>query len=405
MEGIMSLANYISTLDITSGTEVKDYSSYFYRKPLPGGEAKLYSLLSKREDAQGDTITWFEDADVPVTAVAVDSADGDLTASEGDTNLVFASGTTAASFLRVGMQLRDTADGSDEIIELVTDGGSQSWTITRAVGTSSAEVHSRAATWEIIGTPQYQGSGFGTPVGANRVARTNTMSILDEQIKLTRSQLRQVMYAVSSNWVWTLERALRHFERIKERHILWSRGVARAGSAGTQTAAGTCKGIVDLIEQYGSASLQTTDFGTWKYTAIDEVLCDFWDRGYDDSTDLVILIGATGVRATGYWNQSAIRTTTSDTTRGMRATHILSGMGHLVPMIPVAGLGDRFIVCPLEKIALRYVDTMLAYDIKLGEAGNDFAARRFISEFTVELHDADKAFYLGEGVDYVFPED
>jgi hypothetical protein len=185
-----------------------------------------------------------------------------------------------------------------------------------------------------------------------------------------------------------------------ERHVIWSYGISR-----TSSVAGNCKGIYDLIVQYGAAALHNSSFGTWKYSSIDTALAGFYDRGYDESTDLVILCGSTAVRATGYWNQSAIRVDRSDTTRGQRATHILSSMNQLVPLIPVAGLGNRFIICSLDKIAVRFVDTMLAYDIKLGEAGNDFAARRFISEFTVELHDADSAFYLAEGVNFVFPED
>jgi len=394
---------YFSTLDITSGTEVKDYSPYFYRLPLPGGEAKLWNLLSKREDAQGDVITWFEDADIPITFDAINTADGDLIADAGDTNLVFDSGECAAGFMRANMQLRDTTDGKNEIIQVTTFTG-DSATIVRGIGGTSPEIHARAAVWEPIGTVQFQGSGFGTPVGVNRVERTNTFSILDQQIRLTRSQLRQIMHAVSDNWTWTLERALRHFERQMERHVLWSYGTTRSNSAGTEVA-GNCKGIMDLIKQYGSASMQAASFGAWKYSAVDNVLMLFYDMGYGDANDLVCLIGAEGVQATAYWNQSAMRTTFSETTRGLRATHIQSTMNQTVPLIPVAGLGNRFIICPLEKLAVRFVDTLLAYDIKLGEGGNDYAARRFISEFSMEAHDVNKCFYLAEGVTYSIPED
>jgi hypothetical protein len=390
--------SYFSTLDVTSGTEVKDYSPYFFRTPLPSDEARLMSLMPKRQDAQGDIITWFEDQDIPVTVTAINTADGDLTASDGDTNLVLASGQGASRFVRVGMLLHDTADGKNEVIQ-VTAISDDSLTITRSIGNTSAEVHSRAAVWEKLGTAQFQGSAFGTPIGTNRVPYTNTMVIMDEQIRLTRSQIKQVMHAVSDNWIFTLERALRHFERTQERAILWNSEVARSSGV-----IGSCAGIVDLISQHGSAYTKA-DFGQWKYSAIDAVLCGFYDRGYDDG--LVILCGREAITATAYFNQSAVRTDRTDTTRGLSATHIQSTMNQLVPMIPVAGLGDRFIVGQLEeKAVIRYVDTLLAYDIPLGQAGNDFAARRFISEFSLELHDAASgAWYLAEDVHYVVPED
>ena len=100
--------SYFSTLDITSGTNVLDMSNYFYRKPLDGAEAKFWNLVQKRQDVQGDYTTWFEDADIPVSFTAINTADGDLTASGADTNIVVASGQGASRFIRVGQLYRDT---------------------------------------------------------------------------------------------------------------------------------------------------------------------------------------------------------------------------------------------------------------------------------------------------------
>lgn len=393
---------YLSTLDITANTNVKDYSPYFYRLPLPGGEARLWNLLNKREDVKDTLITWHEDADVPLTAAAVNTADGDLTASDGDTNLVFASGVTAASFLRVGMLLRDMADGKSEIIQLTTDNTAESWTITRGIGATSAEAHDRAATWMILGTPQYEGSGFGTPLGANRTPYTNTTSILDDQLKLTRTQMKQVMHAVPSNWIWTLERTLRHFERTMERHVVWAAATTRATSV-----PGTCNGIVQLKKTNGASTLYDTGFGNFTYKKFDDIMLDFAEGGYGPETDLVMIAPFVAKQAAAYIHESAFRANyASETTRGLMADTLISTQGHRVPILPIAGMGDRFMILPLEKVAVRFVEdsTMIALDIPYGEAGNDFAARRFISEFTVELHNAATAVYLAEDVDFVVPE-
>lgn len=397
--------DYLSTLDITNGTQVLDYSSYFYRKPLDGAEAKLWNMVSKREDAQGDYVTWFEDADIPVTVTAINTADGDLTASDADTSITLASGQGVGRFCRIGDHLRDITADKREIIKVtaVTD---DVLTIQRGVGSSSAETHTRAAVWENLGTLQFQGSEQGTPVGANRVPRTNTMSILDENIKLTRSQLSQIMHAVSDNWMWTNERALRHYERRWERHMVWSQGVNRSNT-GSAEEQGSMKGLVDLIDQYGdSTNMIDSTFGTFTYGKWDAVMKKFYDKGYGEDNDLVMLVPSAGKQAAAYIHESALRADySSETTRGLVADHLLSTLGQLVPIIPVANIGARFIIFPLEKLALRFVDTLLVYDTVLGHGGNDYAMRRWISEGTLEAHDCSDCFYMAEAVDYVVPED
>jgi hypothetical protein len=396
--------SYFSTLDITAGTNVLDMSNYFYRKPLDGAEAKFWNLVDKRQDAQGDYVTWFEDADIPVTITAINTADGDLTASGADTNLVVASGQGASRFIRVGQQFRDTTGDKREIIK-VTAVSTDSLTIQRGMGNSSAEAHDRAAVWELIGTLQFQGSEQGTPVGANRVARTNTMSIMDENIKLTRSQLRQVMHAVSDNWVWTNERALRHYERQWEKHMVWSVGVTRTNTATTEQ--GSMMGLVDLVDQYGdSTNMIDSDFGTFTYGKWDNIMKKFYDNGYGEDSDLVMLVPSIGKQAAAYIHSSALMGNySSETTRGLVADHLLSTFNHKIPIIPVANIGNRFMIFPLEKVALRFVDTLLVYDTILGQGGNDYAMRRWISEGTMEAHDLADCFYMAENVTFVVPED
>jgi hypothetical protein len=351
---------------------------------------------------QGDYTTWFEDADIPISFTAINTADGDLTAAEGDTNLVVASGQGASRFIRVGQTYRDVTADKREIIK-VTAVSTDSLTIERGVGNSTWEAHDRAAVWELQGTLQFQGSEQGDPVGANRVARTNTMSILDENIKLTRSQLRQVMHAVSDNWVWTNERALRHYERQWERHLVWSQGVTRANSPAQQ---GSMKGLIDLIDQYGDASMINSTFGTFTYGKWDNVMKKFYDAGYGEDSDLVMLVPSVGKQAAAYIHESALMGNySSETTRGLVADHLLSTFNHRIPIIPVANIGNRFLIFPLEKLALRFVDTLLVYDTILGQGGNDYAMRRWISEGTLEAHDCSTCFYMAEGVTYVVPED
>lgn len=396
----MSTAHsYFSTLDVTANTFVKDFSPYFFRKRPEGAEGKFMDLVAKRQDATGESITWFEDQDIPVTFVSKDHADGDLIADAGDTNLVVATGVGVSSFLRVDMLFKDTNTSYDSEVMRITAISTDSLTIERGYGSSTPQIHSRATTYRIVGTVQYEGSDAGTFIGTNRVPLTNTFSVIDDQFQLTRSQRRQLMQGPSDNWTFQQERVLRHYERMHEGHMIWSRGVTR-----DSTHPGSCKGILQLIRDASGNTLNNAAFGDFTYAKWDAVLNDFYDIGHGEDSDLVMLCPAVARTSAAYIHESMFKADyLGETTRGMRADTLVSTQGHRVPMIPVAGIGNRFVIGPLSKVMLRYVDTLLVYDQPLGWGMQDRSARRYISEFTVELHEASTDWMLAEAVNFPIP--
>jgi len=142
--------------------------------------------------------------------------------------------------------------------------------------------------------------------------------------------------------------------------------------------------------------------GTGKF---DDAIKTLWENGYDEGTPLVLLVPATGKQFCAYIHESAARAPyASFSTKGMQATHLQSTLGHTVPIIANSHLqSDEFMLLNLDLITVRFVDTMLAYDLPLGEAGTDAAKRRFISEFSLEMHNADKAHWYQTGVTYTRP--
>lgn len=394
---------YFGTLDVTADTFVKDFSPYFFRKRADGAEGRFMDLVEKRQDATGVQITWYGDQDIPVTFLSKNTADGDLIADAGDTGLDTVAADQAAAFLRVDMLIRDTTTttvGVDaEICRIASITDTDTLVLERAYGGSTVAAHARNSTWRVMGTVQYEGSDAGTFIATNRVPFTNTFSVIDDQFQLTRSQRRMLMQGPPDNWTFQQERVLRHYERMHEGHMIWSRGVTR-----DSTHPGSCKGILQLVRDNGSATLNNASFGDFTYAKWDAVLNTFYDNGHGEDSDLVMLCPAVARTSAAYIHESMFKADyMSETTRGLRADTLISTQGHRIPMIPVAGIGNRFVIGALSKVMLRYVDTLLVYDQPLGWGLKDKVARRYISEFTVELHDASTDWMLAEGVNYPIP--
>ncbi len=399
----LSAHGYFGTLDMTAGTYVLDYSPYFYRKPLAGGEAVLWPLISKREDLNDSLCTWFEDTNIATTVTSLSSGAGALLADTTDVDLALASGQVAAGFITIGTVLRDLAAGKRERV-LVTAIAADTCTVTRAYGNVSdntnTETHATGATWQVVAHLNAEGSSFGSTEGTNLVARTNYTSILDIQAQITRTASRRQMHAVGDPWEYEVSKHLRKFESMMEEHLIWGGGQQRASTP----VPGSMSGIQDLIVDRGGSNVQTST-GAFSYEVFDDAMKTLWTNGYDAGTPFILIVPAAGKQYAAYIHESAMRAPyDSFATRGMKATHLVSTFGHEVPIIPSSKIQtDEFYILNMDLMAVRFVDTMLAYDLPLGTAGADKHARRFISEMSLELHNADKAHWYANGVTYTRP--
>jgi hypothetical protein len=400
----LSAASYFGTLDQTSNTNVYDYSPFFYRKSLPGGEIKLWPLLNKREDLRDNICRWYEDASLPMTVTSLSSGAGALTASAADVDLTLASGQQAAGFIRIGDILRDTTAGKRELVQ-VTDFTTDALTVTRAYGLASTdgncETHAVSSVWKIVSHLQAEGSTISAGEAVNLTERTNYTSIIDQTVTMTRSQMRRVLQGgVGDPWAYQVSKALEKYERMMEETVFWSKNAARVSTPVYSSVAG----VKDIIIDRAGSNYVTTA-AAFSYEVFDDAIKGLWENGYDEGTPLVLLVPAAGKQYAAYIHESAARAPyDSFSTKGMKATHLVSTLGHEVPIVATNNLqSDEFMILNLDLITVRFVDTMLAYDIPLGEAGTDAAKRRFISEFSLEMHNADKAHWYQTGVTYTRP--
>ena len=402
----MALAadGYFGTLDLTSNTNVYDYSPFFYQKPLPGGECKLWPLLNKREDLRDHTCRWYEDDLLTMNMTALSSGHGALTADVTDVDLVLASGQGTSRFLRVGDILRDTTAGKKELVQ-VSAISTDTLTVTRAYGLTSAngntETHAVSAVWKLVSHLQAEGSTISAGEAVNLTERTNYTGIIDQTVTMTRSQMRRVLQGgVGDPWQYQVTKALEKYERMMEETVIWSKEAIRT----TGPLYGSTAGIKDLIIDRAGSNYVTTA-AQFSYEVFDDACKTLWENGYDEGTPLVLLVPATGKQYCAYIHESAARAPyDSFATKGLKATHLVSTFGHEVPIIANSHLqSDEFMILNLDLITVRFVDTMLAYDLPLGTAGTDMAARRFISEFSLEMHNADKAHWYQLGTTFTRP--
>jgi hypothetical protein len=316
------------------------------------------------------------------------------------TRLDLATGEVAAGFITTGTLLRDKATGSDEIV-LVTAISSEQLTVTRNWnGTGAETTHAASATWEVVGHLNYESSTFGTPVGRTPTRKENKTAILDTQVKISGTDLARNYYSIPNYWEWQIAGALERFQRQMERMVIWSANVTRADTVNVY---GSFSGVKDFILDNNSALNYNASFGAFSYAAWDDVVKILWENGYPDGK-FVMLLPATGLQQCAYIHESAFRGDyRGEMVRGLRTTALASTLGPEIPLIPCSSLqSDEFLILDLSRLKVRFMvgRELVGMDIPFGEAGADYQARRFISELSLEMHNASDAHYWARGVTF-----
>jgi len=391
---------YISTLDAAAGSNVLDYSPLMFAKPAQGGDIALWPLLAKSSDLTDNVAYWMESSRVPIT-VTSDAGSNNPVTTAGQT-LDLATGQAAAGFISSGTLLRDTADGMDEII-LVTAVSTDALTVTRNWNGTGGETHAASATWEVVGHLNYESSSFGTTVGRVPTRKSNSTAILDVQVKQSGTEMARNYYSIPDYWQWQLAGAVERFQRQLERMVIYSAGVTRADTVNIY---GSFSGVKDMILDSNAATNYNATFGTFSYSAWDNVIKTLWESGYSDGR-YVMMVPPTGLQQCAYIHESAFRGDyRGELVRGLRATALQSTLGPEIPLIPSTVIqNDEFLLLDLSRIKVRFMvgRELIGMDIPLGDGGNDYRARRLISELSLEMHNASDAHFWARGVNFAVP--
>lgn len=393
--------SYISTLDAASNSNVLDYSPLMFAKPKPGGDIALWPLLQKTSDLTDTVAYWMESSLVPMTFTA-DTDNYLSTASGSDVTLDTASGQGASRFLSAGSLIRDTASGKDEVC-LVTNVSTDALTVTRNWNGLGLETHASGATWEVIGHLNYESSAFGTTVGRTPTRKSNYTNILDVQVKQSGTDMARNYYSIPDYWEWNVAGAVERFQRQMERMTIYSAGVARSDTVNVY---GSMSGIKDMIYDNNATTNYDASFGAFSYASWDDVIKTLWSSGYADGR-YVMLLPPAGLQQCAYIHESAFRGDyRGELVRGLRATALQSTLGPEIPLIPSSALqNDEFLLLDLSRIKVRFMvgRELVAMEIPHGNDGNDYRARRLLSEFSLEMHNVADAHFWARGVTFSVP--
>ena len=385
----------------TTNTWVYDYSPLFLGAPMPGAELNLWTAVPKAEDLADITCRWYEDTNMPVTITATNTVaiGTTLTVTAGD----FAkAGVKAGTLLRCVTLLASGAVARETILVTSID-STTSATISRDYGESAmSESVPATATFMVLGNLNDEGSVVSTAtstLGKNRVEKTNPTSIMDTFLRLSGTDLQRRYRGVASNWDYQFEAVMRKFNRELERHLVHSRAVARDASN-----SGSMGGIIDKIEEYGDATAGTgninASFGVFNYENVDDAIKIMYNAG--TAEEGLTLVGPVNmVQGAAYMQADSQRGQyLGELTRGLQTTAIKSTTGITVPLIPCAHWpADSFALLNFNKIRVRFLRALRGYDMPLGMMGQDFQARRLLTEMSVEIRDvANFGHYFARGI-------
>ncbi|MEM6457912.1 MAG: DUF5309 family protein [Planctomycetota bacterium] len=242
-----------------------------YETPL------LDHLGDPQRSATSTVHEWLEDTLLPNT----DTADGSVNASATSIDV------DHGDRFRVGDQVQ--AAGSREVI-FVTAVSSNTLTVSRGYGGTTAASITDGATLSILGNAALEGDDAPTTRFTNRVRQQNYTQIFTAGIEVSGSQLAARQAAVDDEMDYQKQERLRELVRDLENCVI-NGAAAASGSVGSATTRRTMRGIIP------SLATNVTDGSGNALTeaALNAALRDIWETS-NGPVDTIV-VGGTQKRA------------------------------------------------------------------------------------------------------------
>jgi hypothetical protein len=391
----------------TANTWAQDFSALVLKPPVPGGELKLWDAVSKAVDSTTPKFEWTEEPNAAVTATAASGGEGSGALSTTGTSLVLATGQAAASAVRTGSVLIDTADTGVMREQIyVSSVSSETLTVIRNWNATSGSegtgvAHLASAVYRVLPPVNYEGSARNSTLTTrNRTPRDNYHSIFDVETQISGTDFARVYRgSTPNNWQYQLDGVIRKFARQQEYALLHGKYEARASAA-----EGSMGGLIYFVEARAGSNLVSTS-ENFTYTVWDDGMKYLYEQNGEEDLDLVTLVPIAGLQVASAMDASAMRGEyANEQVRGQYATTLLSSVsGKRVPLIGVAHMpADSFMILDLNAVRLHFMmgRGYLMYMNEVGFNLTDAQAARILSEMTLEFHNADTRAYYHYGVTY-----
>ncbi len=344
------------------------------------------------DDANVLSVIGFSNEGKPVTQTKHEWDEDELNAvtivGNGTSGLSTSSATlmvsaSHAARITAGTLLKDQLSGKMEVLQ-VTALSTNSATVTRGFGGTSAEAHATGATYDIIANPRPQGMDCPKDESKARTRPYNYTQIFSKGVQLTGTAMAIEHNGISSEDSYQIDKRMRELTRELDRTVILG---IRASANVTDGTYGTMGGLMDFIKHASGGNTNSTG-EMMTPSVLNAMIKQVWDDG--GNPDL-LLVGGTQKQKISTFDQEYRRTTLDSRRAGFTVEEFVSDLG-----INLRVVVDRWIptdmafVVDSSRILIKPLQSRSFFLEKLAKTG-DAEKWQVVGEYTMEVKNAAKA--------------
>jgi len=328
--------------------------------------------------------SWIEDAlnAIFVTQVGGSSATKALGHTSG---LLLHVSASHASRITAGTILKDQLSGKTELIQ-VTALSTNSATVTRGFGGTSAVTHAAGALWDIVANPRPQGMTGPKDESQARSLKYNYTQIFSKGVKITGTAQAIEHAGVSAEDNYQIDLRLRELKRELDRTaIMGGRASADVvdGAYGTMGGLINFTGVINTTNNIGTVETLTT-------SVLNTMIKKCWDSGLNPTH---ILVGGVQKQKISSFDAEYRRSSLDDRRAGYTVESFVSDLGITLQVIVDRWMPkDVAIIFDSSKVKIMPLNGRAMFLEQLAKTGdsNDW---QIVGEYTMEVRNADAACY------------
>lgn len=321
---------------------------------------------------------WLEDA--LNASTLVDAESGGLDAAGSNTDLAVTTGQGVRA--RIGTLLRDRAKGKTEVLQ-VTDVSTDTLTVTRGYGSTSAEAHSQGSTWDIVAQPRQSGQDASSDVSTARSRKSNYVQGFERTVVIAGDAQAVLKAGVAD------ELAHQTQQRLMEMMVELDKSIVSgiiSSSTGSDSVYPTMKGLIEFLTQSGANSSAADE--AISPAVLNQMMQDIYDDG---GTPTVIACGQAQMRKISSFDADKVRVVPGPGMSGRYVTQFMSDLGVVLDIVLDRNIPpDTAMVLDTNRLAVvPLVNRSFAIE-ELGKTGDAFK-REINGNYTLECRNATQA--------------
>lgn len=328
--------------------------------------------------------SWIEDALNAVTIKQSGGTANQLALGTTSGTLLVLSASQAAR-ITAGSLLKNQLSGKTEVIQ-VTALSTNSATVVRGFGSTSAVTHAAGAVWDIIANPRPQGMTGPKDESTTRGLKYNFTQIFSKGVKITGTAQAIEHAGVSAEDNYQIDLRLREMKRELDRTAIMG---IRAATDVVDATYGTMGGMIDFCGFLNTTNnISTAE--TLTTSVLNTMIKKCWDVGL---TPTHILVGGVQKQKISSFDAEYRRSSISDRSAGYTVEDYISDLGISLRVIVDRWMPtDVAIVFDSAKVKIMPLNGRAFFLEQLAKTGdsNDW---QIVGEYTMEVRNADAACY------------